>query len=116
MTIERGTAVGKRPRPRRRRRTRRWRLLTRALPLALLAAAAFAYGVYQAGAAGRADQAVAAEYVHAWAHGDYRTMYSLLDPSSRRRLSEAEFVNAYAKAADTTTVKSIRIVSVGPGG
>lgn len=82
----------------------------------MIAAGAFALGIYEAGAAGRADRAVASEYVHAWAHGDYRTMYSLLDASSRHRLGEVAFARAYARANDTATLESIRVLHVGSGG
>jgi hypothetical protein len=100
------------PRPQR-RRTRRRRLLTRALPLVLIAAGAFAFGVYESGAAARSQRALATQYAEAWSRGDYPAMYSLLDSSSKRRLSEARFAAAYAAAAATSTLTSIRISHVG---
>ena len=92
---------------RRRRSSRRRRLLTHALPVALLAAASFGLGVYVAGGPGRAQRALVTEYVHAWAHGDYPQMYSLLDQASRQRLSEAQFVADLQSAARTATLSSV---------
>jgi cell division protein FtsI/penicillin-binding protein 2 len=55
--------------------------------------------------------------MQAWSRGDYQQMYSLLDAASRHRLTEARFVAAYAGAAQTATLRSVRIGSVtGPNG
>jgi cell division protein FtsI/penicillin-binding protein 2 len=83
----------------------------------LVAAAAFALGIYESGAAARADRALVARYMLAWGHGDFATMYSLLDAPSRRRLTETEFASAYAAAAMTATLERIRTGSpTGPNG
>ena len=80
----------------------------------LVAGAAFGYGIYVAGGPGRAQRALVSSYVHAWAHGAYSQMYSLLDSSSRRRLSEAQFVADYQRAARISTLSSVRPVRIGP--
>jgi len=92
----------------RRRRSRRSRLLTRALPLALVAAAGVALGIYELGATARAQRAVVSQYVQAWSRGDFAAMYSLLDAPSRRRLTQSEFVAAYESAARMATLDSIK--------
>ena len=63
------------------RRSRSRRLLTRALPLTVLAVGAAALGIYVAGAPGRAQHAFVVRYVTAWKHPDYAAMYALLDPA-----------------------------------
>ncbi len=99
--------------PRRRRSSRRRRLLTHALPVVLLAAAAFGIGVYVAGGPGRAQRALVSEYVHAWARGDFPRMYSLLDRASKQRISEAQFVAQFQNAAHTATLSSVVPLHVG---
>jgi cell division protein FtsI/penicillin-binding protein 2 len=74
----------------------------------LVAAAAFALGIYESGAAARAQRALVARYVRAWSHSDYAAMYSLLDAPSRRRLTEARFAAAYESTAMTATMRTIR--------
>jgi penicillin-binding protein A len=98
--------VGERPRPRR-RSARRRRLLTRAAPLGGVAAIAFAVGVVAATAPGRAERRLVTRYVSAWAHGEYASMYKLLDANSRRQVSESQFEAAYRSAASTATLISI---------
>jgi hypothetical protein len=103
--------------PGRRRRTRRSRLLTRALPLAVIALAALAFGIYEAGAGARSERDLVQRYMQAWSRGDYKQMYALLDAPSRRRLTQARFMTAYATAAQTATLRSIRIRQLtGPNG
>jgi penicillin-binding protein A len=79
----------------------------------LVAAGAFGYGIYQAGAGGRQARQLARSYVMAWAHDDFRKMYRLLEPSSRRKLTEPEFAAQYAAAAMTATLKSLGTIHVG---
>ncbi|MBV9424981.1 MAG: hypothetical protein JOZ98_18875 [Solirubrobacterales bacterium] len=93
-----------------RRKRRRTRLLTRALPLGVIAVLAFAGGLVVGGAPSRAEHQLVTNYVRAWARGDYHRMYSLLDPDSRSRVGVGEFVAAYRDAADTATM-----VSLAPG-
>ncbi len=96
-----------RPTPRRRR------LLTRTLPLAGVAVLAFAAGIVTATGPGRAERRLVTNYVGAWARGDYMQMYNLLDPASKRGLSELGFRAAYAAAAGTATLAAVVPLQVG---
>jgi hypothetical protein len=87
---------------------RRRRLLTRTVPLVVLAGLAFAAGVVFAGGPARAERRLVTEYVSAWRHQDFSTMYSLLDSGSQSRLSPAAFRADYAAAAATATLVSFR--------
>jgi peptidoglycan glycosyltransferase len=97
--------VGRSPRSGRFRRRRR--LLTRAVPLAVIAIAALVAGIIVSTGSGRAEHRLVTRYVNAWAHRDYAHMYSLLDGGSRRRISESRFAAAYEAAAATATLASI---------
>jgi cell division protein FtsI/penicillin-binding protein 2 len=88
-------------------------LLTRAAPLAGVAALAFAYGVVQATAPGRAERHLVTKYVDAWAHADYPRMYAMLDKASQQQTSQARFEAAYSDAASTATLLSIVPLHVG---
>lgn len=94
-----------------RRKRRRTRLLTRALPLGVIAVLAFAGGLAVGGAPSRAEHKLVTNYVQAWARGDYHRMYALLDPASRSRVGEGQFVAAYRGAAEEAT-----LLSLAPGG
>jgi penicillin-binding protein A len=96
-----------------RRRSRRRRLLTRAVPICALAAASVVAGIFVGTSPGRAERRVITRYVQAWARGDYRAMYALLDPESRSRVSERQFVAAYERAAATATLGSVTPGRVG---
>jgi cell division protein FtsI/penicillin-binding protein 2 len=93
-------------RPTRRRRRRR-RLLTRTLPIAIVAGLGLAAGIIYATAPGRAERRLVTRYVDAWSRSDYRSMYSLLDTTSRRQISFPKFVAAYRAAAGTATLTSV---------
>jgi cell division protein FtsI/penicillin-binding protein 2 len=66
-----------------------------------------------ANAPGRAERQLVTNYVHAWAHGDYRQMYALLDPRSRRRMTESQFAANYLADARTATLAALAPVRVG---
>ncbi len=87
------------------------RALTRLLPLALVAIAAFVYGVSCGTAPGRAERRTAERYVRAWARADYPAMYALLSDGARRRIGPDAFAAAYRAAADTATELALK-----PGG
>jgi beta-lactamase class D len=103
--------VGRRPGLR--RDDRRRKLVRRAAPLAALAVVAFAAGLVLAGGPGRAERQLVTQYVDSWTRGDYVHMYSLLDTASRRRLTQAQFVQALDAAAATATLVSITHGKVG---
>jgi cell division protein FtsI/penicillin-binding protein 2 len=82
-------------------------LATRAVPLLLVGAAAFAIGVVTATGPSRAERKTVTRYVRAWARGDWAAMYALLDDTSRAHISKARFIAAYQQAADTATTTSL---------
>lgn len=92
---------------------RRRRLVTRAVPLAIIAIAAFALGA-SAGTSGSPEKEAAERFTEAWSHEDFGAMYRELSPSSRAGLSEAEFTYAYRTAAQTATLRALDPGS--PGG
>ena len=74
-----------------------------------MASIAFAIGAI-VGANHTASSAheLAAKFVRAWTRGDYATMYSDIDASSRRATSAGEFADAYGKALTTATATTLR--------
>jgi cell division protein FtsI/penicillin-binding protein 2 len=96
-----------------RRGRRRRRLLTRAVPIAGLAVAAFAAGAVWATGPGRAEHHLVTNYVTAWARGDYSTMYALLDTVSQQHTSEARFTTELRNNATLATLTGLRIQHVG---
>ena len=86
---------------------RRRRLLTRGVPLVLVAGGAFAAGVMIAIGPERAERQLVTSYVTAWQRGDYAAMYHLLDATSRARISEAAFTTAYTRDSITATLISV---------
>ncbi len=91
---------------------RRRRLLTRAIPIAGLAAGAFAAGAIWASEPERAERHLVTQYVAAWEHDDFAQMYGLLDSASRARTSEVKFVAELRRAAATATLTSLRFTHV----
>ncbi len=92
---------------------RRRKLMTRAAPLGGVAVIAFAAGVVWATGPSRAERTLVTRYVRAWSHGDYASMYGLLDPVSRSRTTQSQFIDAYQTAARTATMQSIAVVRIG---
>ena len=82
-------------------------MLTRTVPLAAIAVAAFVAGVIEATAPARNERALAHHYASDWARGDFAGMYALLDTASQRTLSEAQFVSAYQRAAMMATLTGL---------
>ncbi|MGI8505520.1 MAG: penicillin-binding transpeptidase domain-containing protein [Solirubrobacteraceae bacterium] len=108
---ESGVMVVPGPRPAQ-RKARRRRLLTRAVPIAGLAAAAFAAGAVWATEPGRAERRLVTHYVTDWEDGEFAPMYDLLDSSSRRSTSEAAFAAELRDAAATATLTSLQPIHV----
>ncbi len=104
--------MARRP-PRSGQRPRRRRLFTRALPLVIVAAVAFAFGIVTATAPGRAERKLVTNYMTAWQHRDYTRMYSLLDPASKARISEGRFATELGAAASTATLAALVPLHVG---
>ena len=69
---------------------RRRRLVTRALPLSVIAAIAFAIGA-ATGAPGSPEKEAAERFAEAWGRKDFAAMYRELNEASRRPIGEAEF-------------------------
>src|SRR5258707_9281298 len=101
--------VARSPRPAHRRSRRRRRVLTRAVPIAGLAVAAFAAGAVWATGPGRAERQLVTSYVNAWTHGSYATMYTLLDTESQRRTSEAKFESKLRNNAALATLTGLGV-------
>ncbi|MGI8622624.1 MAG: penicillin-binding transpeptidase domain-containing protein [Solirubrobacteraceae bacterium] len=88
---------------------RRRRLVGRALPLAVIAAGAFAAGGL-VGAAHEPHERVAAKrFLRAWTRGDYGAMYERLAASSRATVSARGFARAYRRAAQTATLERVEL-------
>lgn len=91
---------------------RRRRLVTRALPLIVVAVVAFALGA-SAGAPGSPEKEAAARFSEAWVHKDFGAMYQELNDASRHSVSESEFVKAYRESAEIATLRSLKVDSPG---
>ena len=91
---------------------RRRRILTRALPLALVAFAAFIWGA-SAGNSKSPEKQIAERFASAWERRDFGAMYRELDPASRRAVPEADFAAAYRDAAEVATLRELELGSPG---
>jgi cell division protein FtsI/penicillin-binding protein 2 len=91
---------------------RRRRLTTRALPLIVVAVAAFALGA-ATGAPGSPEKEAAERFSEAWADKDFAAMYQELNEASRRSVAETEFAAAYREAAEVATLRSLQVDSAG---
>ncbi|MGP0047495.1 MAG: penicillin-binding transpeptidase domain-containing protein [Solirubrobacteraceae bacterium] len=110
--LDGGILVARRPGPAR-RRARRRRLLTRTVPIVVVAVAAFTVGVVLATEPGNEARQTVKRYVNDWEAGDVPAMYALLDPASQARVSEPRFAAELAAVADTATATSLRVTKVG---
>ncbi len=79
----------------------------------MIAALAFVAGILIATGPGKAERRLVTRYVDAWQHQNFAQMYSMLDPQSRRRLSQDKFSAAYENAASTATLVSVTPLHVG---
>lgn len=91
---------------------RRRRLVTRALPLTIIAVIAFALGA-SAGAPGSPEKETAERFSQAWARKDFAAMYRELNEASRRAIGEDEFAQAYRDAAEVATLRTLEVHSPG---
>jgi cell division protein FtsI/penicillin-binding protein 2 len=85
---------------------RRRRLVTRTLPLAIIAVVAFVLGA-SAGAPGSPEKDAAGGFVEAWAAGNFATMYKELNPASKAAIELNDFVIAYREAEQVATLRSL---------
>jgi cell division protein FtsI/penicillin-binding protein 2 len=91
---------------------RRRRLVTRALPLTIIAVIAFALGA-SAGMPGSPEKEVAERFTAAWTRKDFAAMYRELNEASRRSVGEDEFAKAYREAAEVATLRTLAVGSPG---
>ncbi|MEX2107984.1 MAG: penicillin-binding transpeptidase domain-containing protein [Solirubrobacterales bacterium] len=85
---------------------RRRRLVTRALPLTIVAAIAFILGA-SAGKPGSPEKDAAERFTEAWTRKDFKVMYRELNVASQRSVSEADFASAYRVAAEVATLRNL---------
>jgi peptidoglycan glycosyltransferase len=85
---------------------RRRRLVTRTLPLALIAIVAFVAGA-AVGSPGSPGKDAANDFAAAWAAHDFKAMYRELNDSSRASISADAFAAAYREAEVTATQRGL---------
>lgn len=85
---------------------RRRRIVTRTLPLALIALVAFIFGAV-AGVPGSPEKDAAKRFVDAWQHDEFAAMYKELNPASQQAIELNDFVLAYRDAAMAATLRSL---------
>lgn len=85
---------------------RRRRLVTRTLPLALVAVVAFVAGA-AVGAPGSPSKDAANRFTRAWAAHDYRAMYRELNEASRAAISRKSFAQDYREAELIATERGL---------
>ncbi len=85
---------------------RRRRLLTRALPLSIVALIAFVLGA-SAGTSGSPQKEAAERFAAAWEGDRFAAMYDELNEASQRKIGLNDFVIAYREAAETATLRSL---------
>ena len=98
--------------PRTREVERRRRLLTRALPLILIALVAFIFGAI-AGTPDSPEKEAAERFVRAWEGEEFAAMYKELNPASQREIELNDFASAYRAAEDIATLRSLEADSPG---
>lgn len=91
---------------------RRRRLVTRALPLIVIAVIAFVIGA-SSGASESPEKEAAERFAQAWTRKDFSAMYGELNEASRHSVGEAEFAAAYREAAEVATLRSLEVHSPG---
>jgi cell division protein FtsI/penicillin-binding protein 2 len=91
---------------------RRRRLLSRALPLAVIALIAFVVGV-STGSSSSAEKDAAKRFTDAWSARNFKGMYGELNEASRARVPLKEFEAAYREAQQVATTREIERGSVG---
>jgi len=85
---------------------RRRRLVTRMVPLALIALIAFIVGA-SAGAPGSPEREAAGRFADAWVERDFAAMYRELNAASKRQIGPSDFAVAYREAAATATLRAL---------
>jgi cell division protein FtsI/penicillin-binding protein 2 len=91
---------------------RRRRLITRTLPLSMIALIAFILGA-SAGKPGSPEKEAAQRFVAAWERDEFAAMYRELNPASQGRIELNDFALAYRDAEMTATMRSLAAGSPG---
>lgn len=91
---------------------RRRRLITRSLPLALVALVAFVIGI-ATGAPGSPEKDAANRFAEAWEAENFKAMYTELNDASRARVDRKEFEAAYREAEQVATARAFEAGSAG---
>jgi cell division protein FtsI/penicillin-binding protein 2 len=91
---------------------RRRRLLTRTLPLAVIALIAFIVGI-ATGSGGSPEKEAATRFVNAWEAKNFKAMYAELNEASRQSVDRGEFEDAYREAQQVATSRALDAGSVG---
>lgn len=91
---------------------RRRRLLTRTLPLAVVALVAFVIGV-ATGTSGSPEVEAADRFATAWEAKNFKAMYAELNDASRARVGREEFEAAYRDAQEVATTRGLDAGSAG---
>jgi cell division protein FtsI/penicillin-binding protein 2 len=91
---------------------RRRRLITRSLPLALVALVAFVIGI-ATGAPGSPEKDAANRFAAAWEAENFKAMYGELNEASRARVDRQEFEAAYREAEQVATARKLVADSAG---
>jgi cell division protein FtsI/penicillin-binding protein 2 len=84
---------------------RRRRLLTRAVPILLVAIGAFTIGIIAGASSSELD--AARHFATAWQHGDLAAMHKQLSDDAAKRYPLAAFKSAYGDAETTATITSV---------
>jgi len=85
---------------------RRRRLVTRTLPLAIIAIVSFVVGA-SAGAPGSPEKEAAERFAAAWAQDEFAAMYQELNPASRAEITVNHFATAYRDAEMVATLRTL---------
>jgi peptidoglycan glycosyltransferase len=85
---------------------RRRRLVTRTLPLALIALIAFVVGA-ATGAPGSPEKEAADRFADAWSEERFAAMYQELNPASQAAISVNDFAIAYREAENVATLREL---------
>ena len=91
---------------------RRRRLLTRTLPLTLIAVVAFLWGA-ATGTSSSPEKEMAERFAQAWEREDFDAMYRELSSAARRSIAPPDFAAAYREAAEVATLRGL--AAEGPG-
>ena len=85
---------------------RRRRLVTRTLPLAIVAFVAFILGA-AVGVPGSPEKEAAERFTEAWSTGNHKAMYRELNDAAKAKFSLDQFTTAYEEAEVTSTMRRI---------